>query len=99
MKQPQLHHRNLASRRPTPNRNGFQAETTEEIGAKVHTHIACSWAYLAGFSDAESSISICPRSPKIRLEIGQKHKAVLDNIHKLLVKEVPRFANRVRPAG
>ncbi|CAE8649193.1 unnamed protein product [Polarella glacialis] len=63
------------------------------------SQLGCSWAYLAGFFDAEGYISVSATSASMRLEIAQKHPAILNVICRFLLDELPNFCNCVRVKG
>ncbi|CAE8608544.1 unnamed protein product [Polarella glacialis] len=61
--------------------------------------IECTWAYLAGFFDAEGCISIDPRTAHRRLELSQIHAAPLLAIRNFLADKLPNLTNSVRLKG
>ncbi|CAE8582627.1 unnamed protein product [Polarella glacialis] len=51
--------------------------------------LSCSWAYIAGFFDAEGCIAISPHSIAIALTMTQCNRVILDRIHAFLEAEQP----------
>ena len=57
-------------------------------GLDSYEDVACSWAYVTGFFDAEGHISIPPSQAGARLQIVQKHSNVLVWIQRFLKTEL-----------
>ncbi|CAE8607807.1 unnamed protein product [Polarella glacialis] len=51
----------------------------------LQAEISCSWAYIAGFFDAEGCI-VLPRRGQLRLEISQNNLATLTSIQRFLLE-------------
>ena len=54
--------------------------------------VKCCWPYIAGFFDAEGSISVSAKATSLVLKIGQKHKNVLTWMHHFLEQQCGQVA-------
>ncbi|CAE8616370.1 unnamed protein product [Polarella glacialis] len=70
---------------------------------KLHCHapdgLSCSWAYIAGFFDAEGCITIPAASIAISLTMTQRNRAILDCILAFLEAEQPGVWRPVSNSG
>eukprot|EP00438_Fugacium_kawagutii_P036538 Skav228172 [mRNA] locus=scaffold1728:22897:31783:+ [translate_table: standard] len=55
-----------------------------------------SWPYLAGFFDAEGCVSVDRASKAVRLDIGQRHAAILRIIQGFLLDKLPARHNSMK---
>lgn len=56
-----------------------------------------SWAFFAGFFDAEGCIRIPAAGPSINLHVGQKHISILASMAKLIESENLAYSPRIYP--
>lgn len=51
----------------------------------------CSWSYLAGFFDAEGSITVVPHRARLQIELSQMNRFVLEAVLRFLHREDSRL--------
>eukprot|EP00933_Yihiella_yeosuensis_P030533 TRINITY_DN24169_c0_g1_i1.p1 TRINITY_DN24169_c0_g1~~TRINITY_DN24169_c0_g1_i1.p1 ORF type:complete len:404 (-),score=48.14 TRINITY_DN24169_c0_g1_i1:154-1365(-) len=97
-KQPQLQ---IAANWPLRTSSRVCSRTQlRELKTQAPTNFVCtSWAYVAGFFDAEGCISL-PRLAALRLVIGQKHSEILFAISRFLLSSgIDRSKVKTRSNG
>jgi len=98
-KQPQL----LLTALPRPTCSRERVKLTADLRymklAEPPQFVVSSWAYLAGFFDADGYIHVSARKALIELTLPQKFKAILTAVQVFLDKRCPRSVNGVTNDG